>query len=268
MQPTFITITALLLASFQFAIAIDSLNAPSSVRAGTEFKVSVNPGPEHSDVDFTEFRVYLAIKPPGEIEWSLTRVCYLINSSAIGITDFIVQIPATVGPSGPNFYAVATKEFNARGDSSDTAYSETFAFTEATGEWTQYELDDWIDNDADSTPCSAYACSKQCSQKFHSETVNATTMEAYHNTYNCWLSCPGTTYKSWDYMLEQYWSYGNSSASSDGGGSDESNSISESASVTKSIGINNIDIGICIWIIDLYHHEQWKHSFADEECKC
>jgi hypothetical protein len=238
MHPTLVTITALLLSSFPCIAAIGSLNAPSSVKAGTDFVVSVNPDPEQlasSDTHFTEYRVYLAISPPGDIKWTLEPVCYLINSSAISITEFTVQIPASVGPSGPGFYAIATQEFGARGDDSDITYSDTFSFTGGTGKWTQYELEDDMDNDPDSTPCSAYGCSKQCSQKFYSETRNATTIEDFHNTYSCWLACPGTTYKSWDHLLEQYWKYRNAtSPGSDDGGPDTSSSTPKSTSVTKS----------------------------------
>ncbi|KAH8779396.1 hypothetical protein BGZ57DRAFT_927107 [Hyaloscypha finlandica] len=163
---TLVSITALLLTSFPCIAAIDSINAPSSVKAGTDFVVSVNPGPEKpafSGDHFTAYRVYLAIAPPEKIKRSLEPVCYLAISSTVSSTEFAVQIPADIGPSGPDSLAIATRRFNERGDKSDI------------------------------------------SQKFYPETKNATTIEEYHNTYSCWLACPGTTYKSWDDFLEAYW---------------------------------------------------------------
>jgi hypothetical protein len=237
MHLTLVSITALLLTSFPCIAAIDSINAPSSVKAGTDFVVSVNPGPENpafSGDHFTAYRIYLAIAPPEKIKRSLEPVCYLAISSTVSSTEFTVQIPADIGPSGPDSLAIATRRFNERGDKSDISYSDTISFTGGTGNWTQYELEGG-DNDPDNTPCSSYACTKECSQKFYPETKNATTIEEYHNTYSCWLACPGTTYKSWDDFLEAYWKRINGTfPGSDDGGPDTCSSISKSTSATKS----------------------------------
>jgi hypothetical protein len=136
MHITLVSITALLLTSFPCIAAIDSINAPSSVKAGTDFVVSVDPGPEKpafSGDHFTAYRVYLAIAPPEKIKRSLEPVCYLAISSTVSSTEFTVQIPADIGPSGPDSLAIATRRFNERGDKSDISYSVPLASLEVRG---------------------------------------------------------------------------------------------------------------------------------------
>jgi hypothetical protein len=74
----------------------------STVIAGQDNIIQIvnglSRGPQSFDGQFDSFRVYLSIAPPG---WGSGPACYLANTSAITTTSLTVQIPASVGPSGP-----------------------------------------------------------------------------------------------------------------------------------------------------------------------
>ena len=232
----------LLLYSSSSALAFQSIDTPSSVDAGTDFQVTINNdlgSPESIDASFEDYRIYLSIISPNSTHERSSGVpaCYLVNSTSVGVTNVTIQIPASVGPSGAKTYAIAAMEFDANGTLSEFVYSPAFVLTGGSGGWTQLELDGRMVGNADSIPCSAYDCSRQCSQKFYNETIDARAIEDYHNTYNCWVSCQGTTYKSWASTEEQYWAAMNGTLSASGGGGSERSTSSPTMSGTA--GINS-----------------------------
>ncbi|KAE9369306.1 hypothetical protein N431DRAFT_442988 [Stipitochalara longipes BDJ] len=105
MLSTIVTSTALLLSCIFFAIAIDSIDAPSSIHAGTDFQVSVSNdlgATDSLDASFEDYRIYLSIVSPASAHGcsSGEPICYLVNSTALSITNVTVKIPTSVGPSG------------------------------------------------------------------------------------------------------------------------------------------------------------------------
>jgi hypothetical protein len=84
-------------------------------------------------------------------------------------------------------------------------------------------------------PCTTYKWTRDCSQTFFFETINATTIGNFKNLYDCVAACLGVSYMSWSYIMESYWfskwgtSWGNDTA-----GFETSPTSSNSASATNS----------------------------------
>jgi hypothetical protein len=84
---------------------------------------------------FDSYRVYLSTTPSG---WGFGPACYLVSSSAINVTSFAVQIPASVGlsDSSSQGYSFVTMEFNqdpnAENEPSGILYSNNFGFVGGT----------------------------------------------------------------------------------------------------------------------------------------
>ena len=170
--------------------AFNDIETNSTATASLPFGVHIDNDLSTSnsfDAGFDSYRVYLAITVPGwgsgpscESEISVFlrydklysqfpfRTGTLVSSSSISTTDFTVTIPATVGPSG-SYYSISTIEMNSdpsRDRPSGFQYSDGFNFTGGAGQWSQYELSGHSIGDADSIPCTAYDCARQCMQKY------------------------------------------------------------------------------------------------------
>ena len=247
-MPSTLYLAALALSSISTSLAFDDISIASTVQAGTDVPVTITNdissssssssssslrGSDSFDAGFTSFRVYLSISPPGT---GYGPSCYLINSTSISTETVTVNIPASVGPSGPDDspYAIVTAEFNddpsAPSSLSSFEYSNDFVLEGGTGVWTDYEKDQMSVGDPDNLPCTAYDCARQCSQKYYpqnSQDQLTDTMEGYRSTYECQAACPGVTYQSWDEVM--------GGAGGEGDGEDNSTSSSSSSigSATK-----------------------------------
>ncbi|KAM0283168.1 hypothetical protein ACHAQH_002650 [Verticillium albo-atrum] len=189
---------ALALAAANNAFAFESISIASTVQAGKEVEVSIVNDLSDSrsfDAGFEKFRVYLATTPPG---WGSGPACYLVNATAIDETIVKVTIPASVVPDGSDLM-ISTMEFNddpSLDGPSGFQYSDEFTLEGGKGEWSKPELEGMGVGDADSIPCEAYACARDCTAKFYPD--NKEDESAYQKTYECTAKCPGVDYPAWD----------------------------------------------------------------------
>lgn len=182
--------------------AFEEIDIAYTVAANTNTNVQIvndlSRSSNSSDGQYSSYRVYLSLTPTG---WSAGPACYLVNSSAIAVTNFTIQIPASVGPSDSSgySYSLMTMEYNndpLLSGPSSFQYSNSFAFTGGVGQWSQYELSGHIVGDWDLIPCTAYDCARQCSQKYYPANIDST--DAYRQTYNCIAACPGVNVPSFN----------------------------------------------------------------------
>jgi hypothetical protein len=140
--------------------------------------------------------------PPG---WGTGPACYLVNSSSISTTSVTVQVPASVGPSGSQYYSISYMQFNtdpnSEYSSSGFGYSSTFTFSGGTGAWSDYEKSGHSVFSADDLPCTAYDCARQCLQKYYPADVSEDDMTGYKSAYGCYKACPGVSVPSWDDVI-------------------------------------------------------------------
>ncbi|RDW61621.1 hypothetical protein BP5796_11513 [Coleophoma crateriformis] len=208
--------------------AFNGISISSPVVAGQDAHVmiqnDISMGSSSFDAQFTNYRVYLSISPPG---WGSNPCCWLVNSSTIDVTDLTVQIPASVGPSASN-YSIVAMEFAPDSSSygiyaSGFDYSRDFTLTGGTGVWSAYETNQSAPlslGDADSIPCSAYECARNCNQQFYPANLGddpSTYESAYKSTYKCVAACPGVTYPSWESLVSGNDGSSNSSTTSASG---------------------------------------------------
>jgi hypothetical protein len=203
MSPSLKTLTVLGLAAAT-ASAFESISVPSTVTAGkaTTLTIENDIGSSGSfDSQFAYFRVFLTISPPG---WGYNPVCYLANQTAIDVTSLKVTIPASVGPDASN-YTLSVFEYNtdpnAESSSSGFMYTDEFELVGGTGAYSNYEIDPsgpWSLGPEDDIPCEAYACVRECADKYYPDNLpNGDDLAAIKNTYLCSAECPGTSYPEW-----------------------------------------------------------------------
>ncbi|KAK2010696.1 hypothetical protein LZ32DRAFT_374006 [Colletotrichum eremochloae] len=194
-----------LLAGASGAMAFDRISIPSTVKADTEVEVTIRndlaDGASSFDAGFTNYNLYLATTPPG---WGTGPVCLLANGTKIDVTSVKVKIPADAVPDSADL-KITAMEWNSdpnKDGPSGFEYSGDFTFSGGTGEWGKTELDGSLLGDMDRIPCSAYACARQCNDKYFEER-NTTSEDpsVYKNTYECVAACPGTTFPSWDSII-------------------------------------------------------------------
>jgi hypothetical protein len=184
-------VQAVLAATFATTSAFRDLSFPSTAAADTDVQLQITNDLSSSsgfDKQFDSFRVYLTTTLPG---LSAFAACYLVQTSPINTTELTFQRPGTVGPEG-DAYSIATEEYNEddfAANPSSYEYSSTFALTNATGSWSEFELAGNKIGDADVVPCTAYDCARNCSQTFYPNNFNTT--EGFKSTYNCIAACPG-----------------------------------------------------------------------------
>jgi hypothetical protein len=195
---------------------------------------------------FDSYRIYLSTTPPG---WGFGPACCLVSSSAIDVTSFAVQIPASVDPSDSSSqgYSFVTMEFNqdpnAENEPSGILYSNDFGFVGGTGKWSDYELAGYVVALIDYVPSSAYDYARQCAQKYYPDNVSSRTASAYQTTYDCIASCPGVSYPPFDST------YG---SDSDGGSSESSVEVSAASLSTTSLaaagGFTQLSFPYFCWV--------------------
>lgn len=125
----------------------------------------------------------------------LTRqndIGWLSNSTTLSATNNIT-VPGEVGPSA-SYYSIGVGKVG--GDTDDLDYSNRFSFTGGTANYTEYETDLKGDPfwDADSLPCSAYACARKCADASYPDDL--TDSKAYNTMKDCINKCPGVTQTS------------------------------------------------------------------------
>ncbi|KAM0322032.1 hypothetical protein ACHAQA_009775 [Verticillium albo-atrum] len=208
---------ALALAAASNTLAFESIRIASTVQAGKEVEVSIANDLSDSgsfDAGFEKFRVYLATTPPG---YGTGPACYLVNATAIDKTTVKVTIPASVVPDGSDLM-ISTMEFNEDSSldgPSGFQYSNEFTLEGGKGEWSKPELEGFVVGNADTVPCDAYACARECETKFYPD--NRDQEAAAKKTYECTAKCPGVDYPSWDSLV------GPGDDTSEGGSSDDGN---------------------------------------------
>ena len=114
---------------------------------------------------------------------------WLSNSTTLSSSSNFT-IPAEVGPSA-SYYSIGVGDVD--GDADDITYSNDFSFTGGTGNYTEYETHLNGDPfwDADSLPCTAYACARKCADASYPDDLSDST--AYDTMKKCINSCPGVT---------------------------------------------------------------------------
>ncbi len=111
-----------------------------------------------------------------------------------GNFSFNVTIPGSVGPSG-SYYGISAQIFKPNGDESNRGGrysveipSNIFNLTGATGNWSEYQLEDYTLWSADLIPCTSFACVKACVSNLTWVTEKDNSTTQYENCAN---SCPG-----------------------------------------------------------------------------
>ncbi|KAK1987049.1 hypothetical protein LZ30DRAFT_568884, partial [Colletotrichum cereale] len=194
-----------LLAGASSAMAFDRISIQSTVKADTEVEVTISndiaDGAGSFDAGFTNYNLYLATTPPG---WGTGPVCLLANGTKIDVTSVKVTIPADAIPDSADL-KITAMEWNSdpnKDGPSGFEYSNEFTFSGGTAGWGKTELGGSTLGDMNSLPCSAYACARKCNDKYFDER-NTTSEDpsTYKNTYECVAACPGTTFPSWDSVI-------------------------------------------------------------------
>lgn len=155
---------------------------------------------------------------------------WLTNSTTLSLTSNLT-VPGEVGPSA-SYYSIGIGKVG--GDTDDIDYSNRFTFTGGTANYTEYETDLKGDPfwDADSLPCSAYACARKCADASYPDDL--TDSKAYNTMKDCINKCPGVTQTSQtepavtSSASASTSTSTSSSSSSSSGGSDDSNDSDDS----------------------------------------
>lgn len=113
---------------------------------------------------------------------------YLVNSTTLD-ASINLTVPADVGPS-VDYYSIAIADITTQQGST---YSNRFNLTNATGEYSEYEnhLGGSPFWDANSLPCSAYSCARDCADASYPKDL--TEDKAYDTMSKCILACDGVT---------------------------------------------------------------------------
>ncbi|KZL63541.1 hypothetical protein CI238_02920 [Colletotrichum incanum] len=194
-----------MIAGASSVVAFERISIQSTVKAGTEVDVTIRndiaDGTGSFDAGFTNYNLYLATTPPG---WGTGPVCLLANGTKMDVTSVKVKIPADAIPDSADLM-ITTMEWNSdpnKDGPSGFEYSNQFTFSGGTAQWGKTELDGSTLGDMDRIPCSAYACARKCNDKYFDER-NKTSEDpsVYKNTYECVAACPGTTFPSWDSII-------------------------------------------------------------------
>ncbi|POS76704.1 hypothetical protein DHEL01_v204906 [Diaporthe helianthi] len=182
MHYTIANYAALAASLMNFARAVDSMTVPDTIAAGTIFQLNA------TDLDSTDrYRVYLAAALGGDTG----PTCWLSNSTTLSPSSNFT-IPAEVGPDA-SYYSIGVSDVDSTSDADDIVYSNRFTFTGGTANYSQYETHLNGDPfwDADSLPCTAYACARKCADA--SYPADLTDSTAYETMKTCIQSCDGVT---------------------------------------------------------------------------
>ncbi|KAL3423881.1 hypothetical protein PVAG01_05628 [Phlyctema vagabunda] len=230
MAPSLATSALLALSLVSRALAFDDISIPTTVKAGEDVHVTLENdlylGSDSTDAKYSNFRVFLGSATDG-YSYPIA-LCWLVDNSAIDVTDLTVQIPASVGSSS-SYYSLIVTSTN-RSEDPDVGYTsfeqDSNAFTLSGGSGISIEqyLDkysEWPIAFYDAVPCSAYDCARSCNDEHRPDEILE--VADYEATYRCVAACPGVDYPSWESYaasLEDYYTdydnyYDSASASTD-----------------------------------------------------
>ncbi|CAH0050745.1 unnamed protein product [Clonostachys solani] len=238
---TLVNALGLLLIGAQHVRAASTVNIASSVKADTEFTVTVNTegldkwgGSER----WSKFNVYLTLRLPDTAKTE-AQVCILANSTNLGSLSGTksakVKIPADAAPDGARVMAsVIIYESDPYGNlTSGTRTSDRATFQGGNAKWAEFENQGralWI---PDYIPCTSYACARECGVKHWDDIKEVKDISAYENTYGCMTSCSGTTLEPWSDFVATY--YGGTVNDTDSASTTSAASASATASTTTSV---------------------------------
>ncbi|KAG8159769.1 hypothetical protein KVR01_010406 [Diaporthe batatas] len=166
----------------KLAHAVDSVTVSDTIAAGSSFQLNA------TDIDSTDkYRVYLAAALGGDTG----PTCWLSNSTSLSSSSNFT-IPPEVGPEA-SYYSIGVSDVASDSDADDIVYSNRFTFTGGTGNYSQYEthLNGNPFWDADSLPCTAYACARKCADASYPDDLSDPT--AYGTMRKCIQDCPGVS---------------------------------------------------------------------------
>ncbi|KAF2725267.1 hypothetical protein K431DRAFT_216317 [Polychaeton citri CBS 116435] len=178
MQSFTVRCAPFLMALASVSSALDGITVPSSVKADQSFKITFqNPNDD-------QYRVFLAAAVTG----ARGPACYLKNSTDLS-SPLELTIPAEVGPSA-DYYSIAIADLTT---GQGANYSPAFTFSGGTGNASDYELHlggapFW---DANSLPCSAISCVRECAQASYPQDLSEDS--AYNTMKTCITECPGVS---------------------------------------------------------------------------
>jgi hypothetical protein len=116
---------------------------------------------------------------------------YLKNMTSTDITTLNLTIPANFGPNG-NLYSISTRDLSDSDTAASYIFSNAFNLTGATGNYSAYEnkLNGAPLWDANSLPCDAYDCARNCAQDGFPKDMIAGS-DASNTMRACIMKCPG-----------------------------------------------------------------------------
>jgi hypothetical protein len=107
------------------------------------------------------------------------------------ITTLNLTIPANFGPNG-DFYSISTRSLASSDTAASYIFSNAFNLTGASGNYSAYEnkLNGAPLWDANSLPCDAYDCARNCAQSGFPKDMIAGS-DASNTMRACIMKCPG-----------------------------------------------------------------------------
>lgn len=107
------------------------------------------------------------------------------------ITAVNLTIPADFGPNG-DFYSISTRDLADSDTDASYVFSNAFNLTGASGNYSEYEnkLNGAPLWDANSLPCSAYDCARNCAQDSYPKDMIPGS-DAFNSMRACIMKCPG-----------------------------------------------------------------------------
>ncbi|CAD0097101.1 unnamed protein product [Aureobasidium vineae] len=158
-------------ALFLGARAIDTITVPDVITADVAFTLTVTP----KDTTPGNYRIYLDTTPPGYA----------------GGQSFNLTIPADFGPDG-DFYSISTRDLSDSDTDASYVFSNAFNLTGASGNYSEYEnkLNGAPLWDANSLPCTAYDCARNCAQDSYPKDMIPGS-DAFNTMRACIMKCPG-----------------------------------------------------------------------------
>ncbi|KAK6006383.1 hypothetical protein QM012_006793 [Aureobasidium pullulans] len=164
--------------------AIDTITVPTLITADVPFTLTVTP----KDDTPGNYRIYLDTTPPG---YAGGQSCYLKNMTSTDITAVNLTIPANFGPNG-DFYSISTRDLSDSDTDASYVFSNAFNLTGASGNYSEYEnkLNGAPLWDANSLPCDAYDCARNCAQDSYPKDMIPGS-DAFNAMRACIMKCPG-----------------------------------------------------------------------------
>lgn len=106
------------------------------------------------------------------------------------ITAVNLTIPANFGPNG-DFYSISTRDLSDSDTDASYVFSNAFNLTGASGNYSEYEnkLNGAPLWDANSLPCNAYDCARNCAQDSYPKDM-VPGSDAFNTMRACIMKCP------------------------------------------------------------------------------